>query len=70
MSKDSSSNSSCSIGGIPTVLTIIFVIAKILGYIDWSWWVVFLPLIISVSLMILTLVFIFVLYVLSQILED
>jgi hypothetical protein len=25
------------------VLTLIFVIAKIMGYIDWSWWLVFLP---------------------------
>ena len=24
-------------------LTLIFVIAKITGYIDWSWWLVFLP---------------------------
>ena len=27
-----------------TLLTIIFVISKILGYITWSWWLVFTPL--------------------------
>lgn len=26
------------------ILTLIFVIAKIMGYIAWSWWLVFLPL--------------------------
>ena len=25
------------------ILTVIFVIAKITGYIDWSWWLVFAP---------------------------
>lgn len=32
------------------ILTIIFVIAKILGYITWSWWLVFLPSIIAISI--------------------
>lgn len=30
--------------GFSGILTIIFVIAKILGLIDWSWWWVFSPL--------------------------
>lgn len=30
--------------GLGGILTIIFVIAKIGGYIDWSWWWVFAPL--------------------------
>lgn len=30
-------------GFLGSVLTIIFVLAKILGYIDWSWWWVFAP---------------------------
>jgi hypothetical protein len=25
------------------ILTVVFVIAKITGYIDWSWWLVFAP---------------------------
>lgn len=36
--------------GLTHILTIIFVIAKILEYIDWSWWLVLLPSIISVGL--------------------
>lgn len=29
--------------GLTSILTIIFVIAKITHYIDWSWWLVFSP---------------------------
>lgn len=36
--------------GLPHILTIIFVIAKIVGYINWSWWLVLLPSLISVGL--------------------
>ncbi|MGH2319383.1 hypothetical protein ACRC6Q_16710 [Planococcus sp. SE5232] len=39
--------------GILEVLTIIFIVLKITGTIDWSWWVVLSPTIISVSLYII-----------------
>lgn len=39
------------------VLLIIFVIAKILGFITWSWWIVLSPLLIQVSIGLLSLVF-------------
>jgi hypothetical protein len=32
------------------ILTVIFVIAKIIGYIDWSWWLVFAPTLFAVTL--------------------
>lgn len=38
-------------------LLIIFVIAKILGFITWSWWIVLSPLLIQVSIGLLSLVF-------------
>ena len=38
-------------------LLIIFVIAKILGFITWSWWIVLSPLLIQVSIGLLNLVF-------------
>ena len=47
--------------GFAHILTIIFVIAKIVGYITWSWWLVLLPSIISIGLS--TLVSIIVLVV-------
>lgn len=31
------------------ILTIIFVVAKLMAVIHWSWWLVFLPSIISIS---------------------
>jgi hypothetical protein len=27
----------------PQLLTLVFVIAKIFGYVNWSWWMVFTP---------------------------
>ena len=36
--------------GILEVLTIIFVVLKLVGVITWSWWLVFLPTIISISI--------------------
>ena len=38
-------------------LLFIFVIAKILGFITWSWWIVLSPLLIQVSIGLLSLVF-------------
>lgn len=36
--------------GIMECLTLIFVVLKLLGIIDWSWWVVCLPAIVSFTL--------------------
>ena len=33
------------------LLTLIFVVAKLTGYLSWSWWLVFTPSIISVALL-------------------
>ena len=41
--------------GLSSILTIIFVLAKLFGVITWSWWVVFLPTIISFSILLLIL---------------
>lgn len=43
MSSSSSSGSSSGGAGVLGVLGIIFVTAKLVGYIDWSWWLVLLP---------------------------
>lgn len=34
--------------GFTEVLTIIFILLKVFGAVDWSWWIVFLPEIIAV----------------------
>ena len=41
--------------GLPSILTIIFVIAKLFGVINWSWWLVFTPVLISLGIFILIL---------------
>lgn len=39
------------------VITVVFIVAKILGYIDWSWWLVLAP---SLFSMFMAIVFIFI----------
>lgn len=38
--------------GILSVLTIIFAIAQLLGFISWSWWLVLTPLLIEVLIVV------------------
>lgn len=45
----SDSNTSSGIG-IPTVVLIVFIILKLVGVINWSWWWVLSPLWISIGL--------------------
>ena len=54
MSKKESARSGLGLGSI---LTIIFVLAKLGGYVAWSWWVVFAPVWVPV-LFILALLFV------------
>lgn len=46
------------LGGFATLLTIAFVVLKLTGVISWSWWLVFLPMIISWGLLLLILLII------------
>ena len=43
-------NVSVSSGGFPGLLTIVFIVMKLTGYITWSWWWVLSPLWISFGL--------------------
>jgi hypothetical protein len=36
--------------GFFSILTLIFVVAKLAGAIDWSWWLVFLPMLIPIGI--------------------
>ena len=56
MSRDVKVSSSSSGIGFAGLLTIVFIVLKLLKVINWSWWLVFLPLIISVGLFILLIV--------------
>ena len=46
--------------GLPTIITVVFVILKLLGYISWSWWWVLSPLWISLGITILLWVVAFI----------
>lgn len=53
-------------GWFVSALTLIFVVAKLLGLINWSWWLVFSPMIISFGLWILVLIIITLFYLWTQ----
>ena len=57
-------NISCS-WPIPTILFLAFFFAKILGYIDWSWWWVFSPLWIPFSILTIIVIGCGVLWIVS-----
>lgn len=48
-------------GWLALLLTVVFVVLKLVGTIAWSWWLVFLPLIIYVALDILALIVLIIL---------
>lgn len=62
----SNSSSSSSGIGFTGLLTVVFVIFKILGYIQWSWWWVFSPVLISTGILVAILFLCLVLWILSE----
>lgn len=53
-------------GWFVSVLTLIFVVAKLLGIVNWSWWLVFSPMIISFGFWVLVLIIITLFYLWTQ----
>ena len=53
---------SIQIGGLPTLLTIAFVVLKLCNVISWSWWWVLSPIWIPAAIVALGILFIFILY--------
>jgi len=60
MGNSSSSSSSSGIGFVG-LLTIVFIVLKLIGQIDWSWWWVLSPVWISAILAVSIIVFLFIL---------
>ena len=56
---------SIRVSGLPLLLTILFVVLKLVGVVAWSWWLVFLPLIIGAGIFAIVLV----IFLLAAILE-
>ena len=60
MSKENKTTISFGGFGLGTLLTIVFLVLKLCGVIDWAWIFVFLPIIISVGFTILVWAVIFI----------
>jgi hypothetical protein len=56
-------------GGFVTLLTCIFVVAKLWGKIDWSWWWVFSPIWISALIIIAVLIIILIVVIIVAVRE-
>ena len=54
-------------GGGFTLLTVIFACLKLAGVIDWSWWIVCLPILVSVGFAAIVLTVVLLLLVLKEI---
>lgn len=53
--------------GFTGLLTIVFIVLKVLGKISWSWWWVLCPLWISASFVILVLLFMLLIFIASAV---
>lgn len=64
------SNSNTSSGtGIPTVVLVVFIILKLVGVINWSWWWVLSPLWISAGLWLVVAVVVYGTIIISRLSE-
>ena len=54
---------------LSSILTIIFVIAKLFGVINWSWWLVLLPSIISIGLGFVFMIIVLIIVIIAALLE-
>lgn len=59
----SNSSSGSSAIGLPTLLTVAFVVLKLCKVIDWSWWWVLSPTLISIGIGLLVLIIIGIIYI-------
>lgn len=55
--------------GLASILTIIFVIAKLFGLVAWSWWIVFSPLLVVFGLIFAILLFALIFFIGAAIYE-
>lgn len=65
MSSSSKSSSSGGGVGIPTVIQIVFIILKVVGVIEWSWFWVLSPTWLSILVVIFVLLIVFIAKVIS-----
>ena len=68
MSKNGSSSSSSGVG-LSGLLLVAFIVLKLTGYIDWSWWWVVSPIWIPVVLVLIIMVVMFVIFALAELIK-
>ena len=56
-----------SCGLLSTLLTVAFVVLKLCGVISWTWFMVFLPIIINVALIVLILIIVLITLLIAHI---
>lgn len=44
---------------LPLAVTLIFFVLKIVGYINWSWWLIFTPIYVGVIISIIMVIWVF-----------
>jgi len=67
MSQQGSSSSSSSAGiGFFGLLTVAFIVLKLLGKINWSWWYVLMPSWVPLSILIVFVTIIFIVYLIRN----
>lgn len=55
--------------GFLSILTLIFVVAKITGFLSWSWWLVFLPVILPFAFMLLVFLVVLIMFIVDEYLK-
>ena len=56
--KEETSNSNYPMVGFAELLTFVFIVLKLCGVIDWSWWWVISPLLISIGITLIIIILI------------
>lgn len=55
--------------GFLSILTLIFVVAKITGFLSWSWWLVFLPVMLPFAFMLVVFIVVFLMFIIDEYLK-
>ena len=53
-------------GWLSTLLTVAFVVLKLCGVISWTWFIVFLPIIIDIAVIVLILVVLLIIWLITR----
>lgn len=66
MEKENTVKVSSGFGWLSTLLTVAFVVLKLCGVISWSWFLVFLPIIIDIAIILVILIVLLILWLITR----